>query len=170
MLSLYRLWDDLILNDRILFLFSFVFIFSPSCFDALLGSNNNITKVFEYPAKRLIFCNIFYASSGHAFDLIGISPLRGSHRDALLGCDGSRISPLQRSTWDWTQVSFFFLFSPRSGCTALFGSLIPLACPIRGRQKKRKRCVNLFIFQKRESLLLYMPKFNRLAHPKTEIT
>ena len=29
-------------------------------------------------------------SSGHAFDLIGIPPLPGSLRGALIGCDGSR--------------------------------------------------------------------------------
>jgi len=51
------------------------------------------------------------APSGHAFDLIGIPPLPGTLRGALIGCDGSRLIfvPFQRSACDWTQVSLFLL-------------------------------------------------------------
>lgn len=92
------------------------------------------------------------ASSDHAFGLIGFSPLRGSHRGALFGCDGSRgSSPLQRST-DRPDASIF----DASACYRLRYGLRRIAwilsvrfapCPIRlalflfrGRQKERKRC------------------------------
>ena len=47
---------------------------------------------------------------GHGFGLIGISPPRGTHGTALIGCDGSRQNkkkPLQRSACDWTEVPLY---------------------------------------------------------------
>ena len=50
--------------------------------------------------------NIGDTPTGHAFDLIGISPLRGSHRGVLVGCDGSRLCyRFNARPDDWTQVS-----------------------------------------------------------------
>ena len=51
------------------------------------------------------------ASSGHAFGLIGFSPLRGSHRGVLFGCDGSRgvLPRFNARPIDQTQVSLMLL-------------------------------------------------------------
>ena len=112
------------------------------------------------------------AFSGHAFDLMGISPLPGSLRGALLCCDGSRrSSSLQRSALGLDASTF-----NASACHRLRdGCAIPPGLPTEGfrpahsglpgfsrQQRGRNGCAVHFNFQRtiegKNTPSLFMPK------------
>ena len=92
------------------------------------------------------------APSGHAFDLIGISPLPGSPRGALIGCDGSRHLVRTASTLGLRLDASIFNASAchglRCGCAAPSDSKGRVAYRFRRRQKEGKGCAVLFDFQR----------------------
>ena len=85
------------------------------------------------------------ASSGRAFDLMGISPLRGSLRGALPCYDGSR--HIAASTLDFrTGRKYHYCFclsSPSVRVRRTVRAYARVACP-RGQQKEGKGCDGVF--------------------------
>ncbi len=101
------------------------------------------------------------AFSGHAFDLMGISPLPGSLRGALLCCDGSRrSSSLQRSALglDASIFNASACYRLRYRC-AVPSEQISCGLPVSRQQKESKKCAVLFSFQETRKLNRKPPHF-----------